>query len=104
MPSGFKSDRRLYLSPDKSRVIEEGDKGAGWLFATPGSQITESAASAYGLEYRDGKVILPHGQAEPKSAKKREDKVLKRGGDKSRPPPDREKPQPPLRPPDREKP
>ena len=94
MASGFKSDRRLYLSSDKSRVLEEADKGAGWLFATPGSQITEDAASAYGLEYRDGKVILTQARAEPKAAKKGEDKALKRGGDKaaSGRPPDREKP------------
>ena len=94
MASGFKSDRRLYLARDKSRVLEEGDKGAGWLFATPGSQITEPAASAYGLEYRDGKVILLQAGAEPKAAKKGEDKALKRGGDKatSARPPDREKP------------
>ncbi len=94
MASGFKSDRRLYLSQDKLRVLEEGDKGAGWLFATPGRQITEAAASAYGLEYSDGKVILPQGPAEPKAAKRPEDKALKRGGDKaaSARPPDREKP------------
>ncbi len=83
MPSGFKSDRRLYLTADKSRVVEEGDKGAGWLFATPGSQIDESDASLFLLEYRDGKVILPPGPAGPKAAKKGEDKALKRGGDKA---------------------
>ncbi|MEE8543246.1 MAG: hypothetical protein V3S94_05250 [Gammaproteobacteria bacterium] len=94
MASGFKSDRRLYLSRDKSRVLEEGEKEAGWLFATPGSQIVESTASAYGLECRDGKVILPKAPAEPKAAKRPEDKALKRGGDKAAParPPDREKP------------
>ena len=94
MPSGFKSYRRLYLSGDKSRVLEEGEKEAGWLFATPGSQIAESDASAYGLEYRDGKVILPQGRTEPKAAKKGEDKALKRGGDKAATarPPDRVKP------------
>ncbi len=93
MASGFKSDRRLYLSGDKSRVLEDGDKGAGWLFATPGSQIAESDASAYGLEYRDGKVILPYPPVEPKAAKKGEDKALKRGGDKTASPcpPGREK-------------
>ena len=93
MASGFTSDRRLYLSSDKSRVLENGDKGAGWLFATPGSRIAEAAALAYGLEYRDGKVILPQGPAE-KAAKKGEDKALKRGGDKTASvrPPDREKP------------
>ena len=81
MASGFKSDRRLCLTRDKSRVVEASDKSAGWLFATPGSQITQVAASAYGLEYLDGKVVLPQGAS--KAAKKGEDKALKRGGDKA---------------------
>lgn len=86
----FKSDRRLYLSRDKSKVLEAGDTNAGYLFAAPGAEIAEADAKAYGLEHRDGKVILPRVEepkraAEPKAAKKGEDKSLKRGGDKSAP-------------------
>lgn len=97
----FKCDRRLYLTRDKSRVVEEGDKTCGWLFATLGGQITAADAAAYGLEWRDGKIILPG--REPKAAKKAEDKALKRGGDKaaSAPPPDRKKPPAPPAPPPR---
>jgi len=104
MPSGFKSDRRLFLNGDKSRVVEAGDRSAGWLFASPGTQISEDSASAYGLECVDGKVILPHAPAKPKAAKKPEDKALKRGGDKAAtdPPPGRQKPSPHPRPPDKE--
>ncbi len=93
MPSGFKSDRRLFLNGDKSRVVEAADKGAAWLFASEGSVIPSAETEAYGLEYRDGKVILPHAPVEPKAAKKGEDKALKRGGDKA----------PSARPPVREK-
>ena len=86
----FKSDRRLYLSRDKSKVLEVGDTDAGWLFVALGAEITEADAVAYGLDYREGKVILPRVEepkavAEPKQAKKGEDKSLKRGGDKSAP-------------------
>ena len=93
MPSGFKSDRRLCLTGDRSRVVEASDASAGWLFASPGRVIPSAAAEAYGLECRDGKVILPQARAEPKAAKKGEDKALKRGGDKagSARPPDKEK-------------
>lgn len=83
MTSGLKSDRRLYLTADKSRVVEEGCEGA-WLFASAGCVIPYPEADAYGLECRDGKVILPQAAAEPKAVKKPEDKSLKRGGDKSR--------------------
>ncbi len=94
MPSGFKSDRRLFLSGDKSRVVEAADKSAAWLFASKGSVIPSAEAEAYSLECRDGKVILPAAPAaEPKAAKKGEDKARQRGGDKAvNPrPPDREK-------------
>ncbi len=89
-PMAFKSDRRLCLTRDKSRVVEADDKRSGFIFATPGSEITDAEVSAYGLTYLDGKVVLP--QAE-KALKKGEDKALKRGGDKtaSARPPDREK-------------
>lgn len=88
----FKSDRRLCLTADKSRVVEPGEKGAGFLFATPGSEITEADVQTYGLKYLDGKVVLPQGGS--KAAKKGDDKALKRGGDKAAPtrPPDRAKP------------
>ena len=82
MPSGFKSDRRLFLNGDKSRVVEAADKGAAWLFVPVGRVFPEADAEAYGLECREGKVILPHAPAEPKAVKKLEDKALKRGGDK----------------------
>ncbi len=93
MPSGFKSDRRLFLNGDKSRVVEAADKSAAWLFASVGCVIPEAEAEAYRLECREGKVILPS-PAEPKAVKKVEDKALKRGGDKaaSARPPDRVKP------------
>lgn len=78
---GIVADRRLYINRDKSRVVEEGDKSAAYLFAAAGRDITAADAQAYGLECEHGKVILPGGRS--KAAKKGEDKALKRGGDKA---------------------
>lgn len=85
----FTADRRLFLTRDRKRVVEEGDKDAGFLLAAAGREISESDAEAYGLECRDGKVVLP--QPTPskppedpkKSIEKSEDKSRKREGDKS---------------------
>ena len=55
----FKSDRRLCLTRDKSRVVEADDSDAAFLFATPGSEIAESARTRYGLELVEEKIVLP---------------------------------------------
>lgn len=85
----FKCDRRLYLTKDKSRVVEEGDVLCAFLFAAEGGEIQPQDAATYALEWRDGKIILPAAPAaEPKAKKKQEDKAAKKGGDKgtARPP------------------
>ncbi len=88
----FQCDRRLYLSRDKSRVCEEGDPDAGWLFANKGGAISPADVAAFGLEWADGKVVLPRSAADaapaPKAAKKPEDKAAKKSADKAtaRPP------------------
>lgn len=43
------ADRRLFLTADKTRVVEEGDAEAAYLFATPGSPIALEDATRYGL-------------------------------------------------------
>lgn len=42
-------DRRLYLTADRSRIVEEGDPRAHSLYATPGMTITVEEAKRYGL-------------------------------------------------------
>ncbi len=42
-------DRRLYLTRDKSRIVEEGDPSAGYLFAAPGHVISDADAERYDL-------------------------------------------------------
>ena len=44
------ADRRLYLTADRERVVEEGDPDAAFLFVTPGKQISDADAERYGLK------------------------------------------------------
>lgn len=84
----FKCDRRLNLTKDKSRVVEDGDVTSGFLFASEGGEILPEDAAKYGLEWRDGKVFLP-AAPKAKAAKKPEDKAAKKPEDKggtARPP------------------
>lgn len=53
-----RADRRLYLTADKSRVVEHGDPDAAWLLAGVGGQIPPAEADRLGLEVRDGRVQL----------------------------------------------
>lgn len=62
----FTSDRTLYLTADKSEVVEEGDERAAFLLVREGSQIDDTEAKQYGLKSRT--------KAEDKSATADEDK------------------------------
>ena len=48
MPS-FKSDKRLYLNADRSKVVEEGDPDAAYLFAVEGDTVSAEDAKKYEL-------------------------------------------------------
>lgn len=43
-------DRKLWLTADRERVVEDGDPDSAFLFATPGDEITEDVAKRYGLK------------------------------------------------------
>lgn len=45
----YVADRRLYLTEDKKRVVEEGDPAAYYLYATPGAHIPVAEARELGL-------------------------------------------------------
>lgn len=45
----YKADRWLYLTLDKSRVVEEGDPEARFLLLAPGHEMLERDAERYGL-------------------------------------------------------
>lgn len=41
--------QRMYLTADRKKLVGEGDKRAASLYATPGTEIPESAAKLFGL-------------------------------------------------------
>jgi hypothetical protein len=43
------ADRRLWLTSDRSRAVEDGDPEAAFQLVAPGQQITERDAKKYGL-------------------------------------------------------
>lgn len=46
----MQADRRLWLTADRERVVEEGDPEAAFLFATPGKDISDEDVERYGLK------------------------------------------------------
>lgn len=50
------SDRRLYLTADRSEVVEEGDVRGAWLLAGVGGQLGEGDVQKYGLSMSGGRV------------------------------------------------
>jgi hypothetical protein len=66
------ADRRLWLTLDRTRVVEEGDPDAAFLLAPPGTVIEPSDVARLGLTARDGRIVLPGAapekepEAEPK--------------------------------------
>jgi len=46
----FISDRRLYLTADRSSVVEEGDPGAAYLLVGEGGEVSTAVARQYGLK------------------------------------------------------
>lgn len=43
-------DRKLWLTADKERVVEDGDPAGAFLFATPGDEVSDEDAKRYGLK------------------------------------------------------
>jgi len=67
---------RLFITADKKRLVKEGDPKGAFLYAAPGDEIPESAATMFGLV--DGAL------AEEKRRDKGDDKSRKDGNDKDR--------------------
>ena len=70
------ADRRLYLTADKERLVEEGSADAAFLFATPGKEISDEDAERYGLTAKP--------KAETKQADPPEDKQAAAPANKAR--------------------
>lgn len=46
----YVTDRRLWLTADKSRVVEDGDPEAASLLASAGKELDEATVARYGLK------------------------------------------------------
>ena len=70
------ADRRLYLTADRERVVEEGDPDAAFLFVTPGKEVSDADAERYGLK--------PKAKAEAKQADESDNKEAPAPANKAR--------------------
>lgn len=52
----LKADRRLYVTADRSEIVEHGDPRGAWLLAAEGRNIGEADVAKFGLSMRDGRV------------------------------------------------
>jgi hypothetical protein len=66
--SGAKADRRLYLSAEKDRVVEEGDPASAYLLAPIGQEIPASEMVRLGLSLRDGRIVATGSEPEPSTS------------------------------------
>jgi hypothetical protein len=53
------SDRRLWISRDGARVVEDGDPAAAVLLAPPLTGIALEDMARFGLTVADDKIVLP---------------------------------------------
>lgn len=72
--ASYIADRRLYVTADRSEVVEEGDPRAAFLLAGEGCQIGPADVAAHDLGWKDGKIIIG-ARAKAKQAAKPEDKM-----------------------------
>lgn len=61
----IRSDRRLYLTSDRSGVVEESDPRSAWLLCAAGRDVGATDVERYGLTVVDGRVVLPGMKAVP---------------------------------------
>lgn len=62
------ADRRLYLTADKKRVVEQGDPDAAFLLANPGQDIPKATAKRYGIIGKDDRKRREKGQDKQRKA------------------------------------
>ena len=67
---GLVADRRLYVTADGRRLVEEGDPSAALLLAATGTMIPQSTVSAMELSIVDGRVVQGKPEPAPEPAPK----------------------------------
>lgn len=78
MSGNVRIDRRLYLVEDGSRVVEDGDPAARWLFCVAGGEVPRADAERYGL------LDPPKPEPEPTTEPEAEDKAMPAPANKAR--------------------
>lgn len=63
-------DRHLYLTEDKSRVVEEGDVDGRWLWAAPGQEMSKEEAERLGAVKSEPKPKPPAAKQQAARANK----------------------------------
>lgn len=69
----LRADRRLYLTADRSEVVEEGDPRGAWLLVAKGRNIGEGDVAKYRMSMSGGRVV--YRSPEAKQAARPEDKM-----------------------------
>lgn len=64
MPS-YIADRRLYVTADRSEVVEEGDPRAAFLLAGKDCEIDSDSVAVHDLSMQDGKIVIAEVKAAP---------------------------------------
>jgi hypothetical protein len=67
MSGAVRMDRRLYLTQDKSRVVEDGDPEAATLLCAAGGEVPHATAVRYGLVKPASEDSEPDAGREPAS-------------------------------------
>lgn len=55
----LRADRRLYVTADRSEIVEETDPRGAFLLAAEGRNIGEGDVALYRLSMSDGRVVYP---------------------------------------------
>jgi hypothetical protein len=80
----FISDRRLFLTADKERVVEDGDVAARFLLVGQGGELPMAEAERYGLVKPKSEEKATKGPTEDKALPPPKNKAIKRGRNKKR--------------------
>lgn len=78
-------DRHLYLTEDRSRVVEENDPASRFLWAAPGDEVSRAEAVRLGAIKAESEPVPesePATKAEPKQRTPRANKARGPAGDK----------------------
>ena len=85
--ASLRADRRLYETPEKDAIVEEGDVRGRWLLVGIGSTISAGDVKKYRLSMKDGRIRYKGSPKFPrlpkvKEASKPEDKAVTEHEDK----------------------